>query len=92
MNNKEIATAIVKALESKDSVELYGIALQLLKSNDAMESLKLAQIKATEELNTYEENARNSEEDYSQTVNRLNAEGYLDGLNFAIALLTKENN
>lgn len=31
MNNKEIAAAIVKALENKDTVALYGIALELLK-------------------------------------------------------------
>ena len=31
MNNKELASAIVKALENNDNVALYGIALELLK-------------------------------------------------------------
>jgi hypothetical protein len=34
VNNKELATAIVKALENKDSVALYGIALELLKDEE----------------------------------------------------------
>lgn len=37
VNNKEIATAIVKALENKDSETLYGIALELLKDETTTE-------------------------------------------------------
>lgn len=54
---------------------------------NAADKLKAAIFNTIEELKVMEDYARNNEESYDRTVTRLNTEGYLDGLNYALTLL-----
>lgn len=68
--------------------DIERIAINALNSE---ESIKAAIFNSVAELTTLESNARNNEEDYEQTLNRLHAEGFLDGLQWALALVERAN-
>lgn len=56
----------------------------------ALDSLKVVLNKENSALATLETYARTNEESYDETITRLTLEGYIDGLNYAIALLEQE--
>jgi len=58
---------------------------------NTVDALKSAKAKAIEELTRLEEFARNNEEDYAETVNRIHSEGYLDGIDYALAVVKDES-
>ena len=53
----------------------------------ALDSLKVALNNENKALDILETYARNNEESYDQTINRLTLEGYIDGLKYALSLL-----
>jgi hypothetical protein len=57
-----------------------------------LDMLKVTRLNTVKELRTLENYARENEENYEHTVNRINCEGYIDGLDYAIALLQNEVN
>lgn len=62
-----------------------------IKIMNALQSLKIAINNSVKELTQLESNARDNDENYEQTLNRLHAEGFLDGLQWALNLVERAN-
>ena len=97
MNSKELAGALIRAIESNNTNALYGVAVELLKNNNNAVTLAELNAQYEESLAIYERLTEDTfdssnTEDYSDTVERLYNQGYSDGVMLAITLLNKESN
>ena len=93
MKLNQLAAELIKAHEARNNVEIYGVALQLMKLNDKAEAIrteieKKAQATRAELEPLWLANEDDDySEDYDDTVTRLTLEGYENALNDILELL-----